>query len=297
MKKIKHAIEYAAMTALLLPLRILPFRWSVAIGGAAGGLLWRLGIRRSVSRFNLHLCLPEFEGKAADRVLCESYRNFCRSMVEFALLPRLRGRTGDFVEIKDLESLRAMVAKGVGALMVTGHFGSWELLGAALCEAGVPLDFLVGEQSNAAVDNFINNIRASMGAGIIHMGVAARGVIKAVRSGRMVAMLSDQDAGKSSVVVNFFGHPASTPQGVAAFGFRLKCPIVFGSIYRVGKTTHHVIESEIVFDDYEGLPEKKEDAIRQITQIYTDRLEEAVRRAPQMYFWAHRRFKHTMKYS
>ncbi len=296
MKRFKHSIENAALGVLLFILKLLPYRWAVGLGGAIGSLIWCLGIRRRVSRFNLSLCLPEITGKDADRLLAESYRNFCRSMVEFALLPKLKGRTSEFVEFEGIEPELELAKSGQGTLMVTGHFGSWELLGAALHEAGIPMDFLVGEQTNPTVDDKINGIRSSMGIGIIHMGVAAKGVLKSVRNGHSVAMLSDQDAGKSSTIVQFFGHPAATPSGIGAFALKLKCPIVVGGIVRQGKSERHKVYVEVIQPDYDSLPSDKEEAIKLITQQYTDRIEYYIRRFPEMYFWAHRRFKRTVGY-
>jgi KDO2-lipid IV(A) lauroyltransferase len=246
--------------------------------------------------FNLKLCFPEIEKDGREKILAESYRNFCRSLVEFILLPKIKGKTRDFVCFDGLEKLQELSAKKEGALLVTGHFGSWELLGAALLESGIPMDFLVGEQTNRAVDDLINGIRSEMGIGLIHMGVAAKGILKAVKEGRFVAMLSDQDAGKSSVVVSFFGNPASTPAGIGAFALKLKCPIVAGGIVREGKSNRHKIFVEIIRPDYDNLPQEKEEAIKKVTQIYTERIEHYVREFPQMYFWAHRRFKSTIEY-
>ena len=296
MKKLRHTIELVAAKGLLLLLKLLPYRWAVAVGGGIGGLLWHIGVRRRVSRYNLHLCLPEFSWKDADRILIESYRNFCRSMVEFALLPRLMNRTLKYVEFDGLEPLINATGSGRGVLLVTGHFGSWELLGASLREAGLPSDFLVGEQTNRAVDELINGIRRKMGIGIINMGVAARGVFKAIKNGHAVAMLSDQDAGKSSTIVKFFGHPAATPSGIGAFALKLRCPIAVGGIVRTGRSPRHTVYVEIHQPDYDSMPPDKEEAIRYITQLYTDRIEDYIRRYPAMYFWAHRRFKSTITY-
>ncbi len=296
MKKIRHIIENIATVVLLFAVRSMPYRWAVALGGAIGGLIWRFGIRRKISRHNLELCLPEFEGKKADKLLAESYRNFCRSMVEFALLPKIKGGTLEFVGFDGLDKILDMTGSGQGMLLVTGHFGSWELLGAALSEAGLPLDFLVGEQTNHTVDDLINGIRSEMGIGIIHMGVAARGIIKSIRSGRAVAMLSDQDAGKSSTIIDFFGHPAATPGGIGAFAIKLRCPIAIGAIVREGKSTSHRVDIQIYLPDYDSLPEDKDRAIREITQEYTTYLENYIRENPEMYFWPHRRFKSTLGY-
>jgi len=295
-KKARHKLENLVLAVMLGIVRLLPYRWSVGLGGGIGGLLWRLGIRTDVSLRNFELCFPGTDTKAARKILRESYRNFCRSMVEFALLPKLKGKTLEHVEFSGLHEALDMAEKGEGMLLVTGHFGSWELLGAALCEAGFPLDFLVGEQTNSTVDDMINGIRSEVGIGIIHMGVAARGVIKSVRSGRAVAMLSDQDAGKSSTIVKFFGHPAATPGGIGAFAIKLKCPIMTGGIIRQSNKTKHIAKIEILRPNYDNLPDDKDLAIAQITQAYTDRLEEIVRDNPEMYFWPHRRFKSTLGY-
>lgn len=295
-KKARHKLENLVMAVMLGIVRLLPYRWAIGLGGGIGGLLWRLGIRKAVSFHNFKLCFPDIDRKTARKILRESYRNFCRSMVEFALLPKLKGRTLDYVQFSGLNEALELAEKGEGLLLVTGHFGSWELLGAALCESGFPLDFLVGEQTNSTVDDLINSIRAEMGIGIIHMGVAARGVIKSLRSGRAVAMLSDQDAGKSSTIVQFFGHPASTPSGIGAFALKLKCPIMTGGIIRQSDKTKHIAKVEILRPNYDNLPDDKDLAIARITQAYTDRLEEIVRENPEMYFWPHRRFKSTLGY-
>lgn len=296
MKKLKHILEYAAVKLLVLPLWILPLRWSVGIGAAVGRLLWKLGIRRSVSRKNLEICFPDISTDERDRILAESYANFCRSMVEFALLGKYRGRMMDFVDFEGGEKLREIHENGEGCFFVSGHFGSWELMGAALGGYGLPVDFLVGEQSNPAVDRYINRVRASMGIGIIHMGVAARGVLKSIKSGRFVATLSDQDAGKSPVTVKFFGQDAATPAGVAAFARKLKCPIAVGATVRRDDPLNHRIHVEILRPDYDALPDDRREADRLLTQRYTDILEKYVREFPEMYFWAHRRFKSSVDY-
>jgi len=296
LKKYRHYFENMAVRIFLLILKTIPYRVAVWLGGIIGGTLWSAGIRKSVSRRNIELCFPEIQSNEADRILCESYRNFVRSMVEFVLLPKLRGKTLKFVEFERPEVILALIKSQRGALMVTGHFGSWELLGASLAELGLPLDFLVGEQTNHFVDDLINGIRKDMGIGLIHMGVAARGVFKSVRKGRSVAMLSDQDSGKSTIEIDFFGHRAATPGGIGAFALKLKCPIIVGGIVRKNNSVYHRVLTEIIEPDYNSLPESKEEAVKYLTQLYTDRIENLIKKNPEMYFWPHRRFKSTLGY-
>ena len=110
----------------------------------------------------------------------------------------------------------------------------------------------------------------------------------------MVAMLSDQDAHESGIVVKFFGQPASTPAGAAIFARKTGCPIVSGYIVRNPDGITHTGYVRNV-----ALPcqiENSEQDIQNLTQFFTDTLEEGIRKHPEQYFWAHRRFKSTLGY-
>jgi KDO2-lipid IV(A) lauroyltransferase len=128
------------------------------------------------------------------------------------------------------------------------------------------------------------------GVGLIEVGVSARGVIAALRKGRAVAMLSDQDAGADGVIVDFLGRPASTPKGPAAFALKTGCPIFVISFVRNELDKHVLyIEGPIIMKKTED----KEKDIKQLTQAYTDIIEKYVKLHPDHWFWAHRRWKTT----
>lgn len=177
---------------------------------------------------------------------------------------------------------------GKGGVVVAGHFGNWELMGAAIALKGYPVSFLVGEQHNKMVDDRMNNHRSLMGIQIIHMGVAVRGVIKALRSNEFVALLSDQDAGKEGVFIDFFGIPSSTHQGPAIFALKTGAPILFGTAIRLPKGRHRMVCEVLTFDHLKGLTLEN---IREVTQAYSSLLEKWIRRYPDHWFWMHKRWK------
>ena len=96
-----------------------------------------------------------------------------------------------------------------GALIITGHFGNWELMGVSLSYLLGDVAFLVGRQSNSLVDDFVNSMRSSHGIDLYNRRAAVKGVLTSVRRGGYVCWLSDQDAGTSGITVDFFGYPAS----------------------------------------------------------------------------------------
>jgi KDO2-lipid IV(A) lauroyltransferase len=248
-------------------------------------------IRRKVTLDNLK---NSFGDKYSDgeykKIGARSYRNIGKGFIEYGISPSFHKKNlSKYITIEGVENLEYIANHGKGAVLVTGHFGSWELMGAFLASNNWPIDYLVGEQHNLLVNNLMNSHRTIFGIGLIEMGVAARGVFKAVRNGRMVCMLSDQDAGSDGAIISFLGRPASTPKGPAAFALKTGAPISCGFIIRKGNKHHIIIEKPIDFTPSGD----KENDIRDLTQAYTDRIERRVREYPDHWFWPHRRWKST----
>ena len=291
--KIKYKVEYGITYLLGTILRILPYRLALSFGSFLGFLAFDVfRVRRKVTLINLKNSLGDKESiKELRKIGRRSYRNIGKSLVEYSLFPSLnKKKISRMVEFEGAENFDQAIKGGKGAIVVAGHFGSWELMGAATSQRGYPVDFLVGEQHNILVDNLMNDYRKSVGIGIIKMGAAAKGIIKALRNNRFVAMLSDQDAGNDGTVVDFFNRPASTPKGPAAFALKMNAPIIMAFIIRENKDKQKVvIEKPISIDKSKN----KEDNIQSLTQAYTSVLEEYIRKYPDHWFWPHRRWKST----
>jgi KDO2-lipid IV(A) lauroyltransferase len=291
--KTKHKVEYGVTYLLGAFLRILPYKLALSFGSLLGFLAFDVfRVRRKVTLINLRNSLGDQKNiKELRKIGRRSYKNIAKSMVEYVLFPSLnKTRISKMVEFEGTENFDEALRRGKGAIVVAGHFGSWELMGAATCQRGYPVDFLVGEQRNILVDNLMNDYRKSMGIGIIKMGVAAKGIIKALKNNRFVAMLSDQDAGNDGTVVNFFNRPASTPKGPAAFALKMDAPIIMGFIIRENEEKQKIIIEKPIFIDKS---KNKEDDIQSLTQAYTSMLEEYIRKYPDHWFWPHRRWKST----
>ncbi len=180
-------------------------------------------------------------------------------------------------------------------ILVTGHFGNWELFGAALAHEGIPIGAVVARQTNKMVDKLINSIRKRCGIEIIYQSESAFGIIKALKSGRQIALLSDQDARERGVVVKFFGKEASTPKGPALIALKTGVPIVFCLITRESGGMNHT--AKFFKPIYPPESTKSiDDTVYQLTARITKMLENAVEKEPEQYFWMHRRFKSTLGY-
>ena len=293
-RRVRHYFEYAVTITIGFILNLLPYPWAMKFGDFLGWVSYRLlRIRRRVTLANLKAAFKDkYSIRELDRIGLRSYQIIAKSFIDYVLFPSLKDKVLKITELRGGENLDKALKESKGAVLVAGHFGSWELMGAAVGKNGYPIDFLVGEQHNILIDNVMNQYRQLMGGGIIKMGVAAKGVIKALRNNRFVAMLSDQDAGGDGTVVDFFGMPTSTPKGPAAFALKTGAPIIMGFTTRNQSKIQKIEMKEPIYLEQTG---NKEEDIQKLTQIYTSILEDYIKKYPDHWFWPHRRWKSTVR--
>jgi KDO2-lipid IV(A) lauroyltransferase len=289
-RKLRHRTEYVFLLALMGIVRRVSLKTSHRIANGLGRISFTvLRIRRRVTLDNLRMAFPEKSEKELKGIAFRAYKNFAKMMMEYIRFPIMdRDTVLSLCEVQGRENLDWAVKNGKGAVLVAGHFGNWELMGACLAHMGYPVSFLVGRQKNKLVDDQMNRYREGMGVKLIHMGVAVRGVIRALRSNEWVAMLADQDAHREGVFVDFMGRKASNHQGPAVFALRTSAPILFGSAIRRPDGKHLMVAELLRFD---GLTEVTPENILTVTQAYTALLEKKVREYPDQWFWMHRRWK------
>lgn len=291
-----HRVEYALLRLVVFLAGLLPLRLALKAGAFLGWTAWTVfGLRKRIVLVNLRQAFPEMSEEERRNTGRDSYMNSGRFMMEFA---RQEKMGGDFVfrhvEVEDPRRLKALKELG-GALLITGHFGNWELFGVTCRYILEDVSFLVGRQSNSLVDRYINRLRSMHGIELYGRRTAVKGVLTSIRRGGYVCWLSDQDAGDSGLVVDFFGYPASTPRGAAAFSVRLGVPVVPAVLVRKGRGPDHtLVLGEPVYPDPDL---SREAAEKRITEEYTSGLEEMIKDRPDLYWWAHRRWKSTGLYS
>ena len=280
---LRDRVEYVLFRGAVAALGALPRGAALAIGRRLGDFaLDVIRIRRRVALENLKLVEPDASRRRA--LARRLYRGLGETLVEFARLDERSGPWLRSLAIEGEEWLRAALEPGRGAVLVSGHYGNWEVFGAALAARGHPISYVVAEQRNPLVGSFIDRRRNRLGVKTFPVGAPVRRALRELRENRCVVLLADQDAGGEGLFLPFLGRDASVTTGPALIAQRSGATIVTGFIEREGggRYTMRIDESFTVAPD---------DSIEDAARRYTARVEAAVRRRPDHWFWVHRRWK------
>lgn len=289
MKQLGYLLQYGALEAAGWLFRVLPLPASLGLGAWLGTLVHAIGVRRGVALENLKRVFPDRTEAWRRATASALYRNLGRNLAELMRFPRM-SRTDilNLVEFKGREHFDRALKEGRGAMLITAHFGNWELYGAAIASAGYPLSMVVYPQHNLRVDGRLNQLRRSKGSEIIYKRDAAREIFRALRQNRFVAVLIDQDAGADGIFCDFLGHPASTPRGPALLAYKTGAPLIPGAIVRQAGGRHIGYVHGLVYPDT-SKPADVE--LIRITSQLNRIISGYVLEHPDHWYWVHRRWK------
>lgn len=288
---LKHRVEFGAFRLALALIGVLPERVAISLAGLLGLLAGDvLRIRRTDVDHHLETAFPEATPAWRRRVASVSYQHLAREAVATF---RLSSSSPDDVlrrtTVHGLQELKAALQEGLGAIVITGHLGNWEIGGASLAARGIPIDAVVFPQNNPLFDRHLTEARARLGITVIAKADAGRMVLASLRKGRTIALVADQNIRTRPVFVDFFGVPAATAKGPAVFALRALSPVFLAVALRdPGSPAHYRVLIEPVPVARTG--PLSSDVLR-ITRAHVALLEAHIHRAPEQYFWLHRRWK------
>lgn len=285
-----HRLEYALVRSLEEAVSRLPERAANAFGATLGRTIHGLGIRRDVVIGNLRTAFPDKDRKWIDEIARRSYEHLGREASTMLRLSRLdRSAVLERTTTLGWDAVQDSLALGKGLILVTGHYGNWEMAAATIAARGLPISAIARRQGNRLVDKRLRETRQSLGVETVYQGQAPTRVPRILRANGVVGIVGDQDARRAGVFVPFFGRPASTHRGPALFAMRLGAPVFTCVARRLpGAASHYEVALERV--EYERTDNLDNDVVS-LTANLARRLEKVIRQDPAQYFWFHRRWK------
>jgi Kdo2-lipid IVA lauroyltransferase/acyltransferase len=231
-----------------------------------------------------------FNDKESREIVKKGIENICKSLVEVFRSPVLNKKNfKKKVQIFGKANLDNALAGNKGVVLVSAHFGNWELEGAGLSLSGYPFTAVIQDQINPVVNDFLNKRRESKGIQVISRYGDLRVLLKALKQNRILGMLVDQHGESRKVFGTFFGKKVSIPEGPAVFSILSGAPILPVFVVRNSDNTHRIIIEEPL--KTEAVQEKERDEkIAIISQMVNDSIEKYISLYPDHWNWMYNRW-------
>lgn len=296
----RHRIEYALFRCAVCLLQILSVRQTTQLGRFVAwvmtDLLPRKASRYDIAAANIRQAFPDMSADEVTSTIRKMWVHLARMVAEMVQLPRklTLENSRECVVFRNRQPVVEALTQGRPVLILGGHFGNWEVSIASFGLFGFPMGVIAREMDNPYLNDWFARRREEAGHRQYLKQGGYDGITELLQAGGNLALLGDQDAGKRGVFVDFFGKPASTFKSIALMAMEYDAILVMGYGIRLpddsleGRWARFEIGCEAVIDPRQLT---SNDPMTEITEQYTQALERAIRRAPEQYFWVHRRWK------
>ena len=286
-------LTYASVRTLFMVMQAFPIDWNLRTARVLARL-WPRVMPRHRQRAIAHVLASYGQSLPRDeieRIAGRCLESVAMFAVEAICLPRLINSFTwpRYIRVVNFEGMLRLLLSGRGALLVTGHYGSFELIGHLLASLGFKISAVMRPLDNAYLNKFLVSMRRSRGLTLLDKKGATADAEAILANGKLLGFIGDQDAGRKGLFVDFFGRPASTYKSVALLAMATGCPIVVGYARRRGNAARFDVGVQRIIHPEEW--QQREDPLRWITQTYTAAIEAFVRDEPEQYLWIHRRWK------
>ncbi len=284
----------ARFTAMMLGL--FPVNANLRTARMIGGLLWKFDRKhRKRAMENLRASFPEKADEELKRIGERSMQHFIELVMDVLFTTRLINVESwhRYVHLKDLpESLRIMLRQR-GCIMLTGHYGNWEILGYTLATLGFETYSIARPIDNPHIDAWLLGVREKKGQIILSKRGVTTTALDVLEKKGVLGFIADQNAGPKGMFVPFFGRQASTYKSIGLLAIQHDVPVVIGYARRRGdRFEFDVGVQEIISpEEWKNHGPEYRDELHYVTARYTKAIEDFVRDDPTQYLWIHRRWK------
>jgi len=288
----RERLEYAAVVIVLRGIGALPRALAHAVGCALGLVAYAvLPKLRRVGMRNLDLAFPHMPRAQKKRIIRKLYLGLGRQLAEFCRFPRYTRENVEQIAVYEgFENYARALAAGKGVIILTGHFGGWEVGSFAASVYGNPLRIVIRELDNRRINALVNHYRTLYGNVLVDNRDFARGLIGAVRRGEAVGILMDTNmTPPQGIFVDYFGRAACTAAGVARIAAHTDAAVVPGfTIWDDALRKYRIIFEAPLKLTHSG--DAEADVVAN-TARFTKKLQEYAERYPDQWLWLHRRWK------
>jgi len=284
--------EFILVYCFYIFLNILPQKLSLKIGRLLGVLFYKIDKKhRKHTLNNLKIAFPDKSEKELNDISVKFYKNLGMVFVEIFRLDKYNESNIDYFVESNFESIKNIYGKQ-GILLLTAHFGNWELLAKTFGLKGYKGSVLARPLDNIYIEKILYRLRTASGNKVIYNREnAVKNIISALNARGIVGFLPDENASKRiGVFADFFGIKACTMPGMANIAAKTKLPVIPAFIVRINEkdSKHRLIIEPPLDIKYTG--DRKTDTMN-ILKIFNEKIEDIIKQYPEQWFWIHNRWK------
>lgn len=286
-------LQYIGLRLVCCALHCFPIHRNLRTARLLGDLMYMVDKRhRKRALGNLARSFPEMPEIQRQEMARQSMQQLFMLFVEVLFTTRLVhiDTWTRYVELENFKPTLSLLMKPKqGLIMLTGHYGNWEILGYALATLGFETTSIARPLDNPYVNHWLLGVREKQGQRIIAKKGATEEVTQILDNNGVVGLIADQNAGTKGVFVDFFGRKASTYKSIGLLAMQYKVPVVIGYARRVDDTFKFRLGTQDIIypEDWAN----QDNPLKYITQRYTKAIEDMVSVDPGQYLWVHRRWK------
>ncbi len=288
----RYFLEYAPVWLLVRLLSVLPRRLARGCAILLAWLFYGIHARlRRVGMHNLEIAFPDKTIKQRRRILRGVFTSLGRQLAEFCRFPSYtRQNVSQVAVYEGFENYEAARQRGKGVLLLTAHLGGWEIGSFVHSLQGHPLRVVVRRLDNPYLDRLVERYRTLHGNVMFEKQEFARGLLAAMKAGETVGLLMDTNmTPPQGVFVPFFGVAACTASGLARVALHTEAAVV--PAFTIWDPA--IGRYRVQFDPALTLIRTDNDEADVVanTALFTEIIEDYVRRYPDQWLWVHRRWK------
>ena len=282
-KELRRKLRAQAACCLPALLAAMPQGMGRELCAGLGWLgFWWVGRDRRLARANLERVYPDWPAERVEATARAVFKELGRNVYDFLRYPDLpETDRRDLIRVEGTEVLEALRAQDRGAVIVTGHFGSWEILAARLVALGYPLMAMARPIKEPRLEDLLSRHRERMGVRTFPSSRSPLAPLRHLRAGGFLGVLVDQRVRSGGTVVRFLGRPTRMTDAPARLALAAHVPLVVVTIRRLSDHRHHACVRPPI--EPNGTPAA-------LTQQLASILETEIRDCPEQWMWFHPRW-------
>ena len=265
--------------------------WTVRLSNLGNKLLHKFRQHRVRAEDHIRASIPGLTASQVSAIARSSMEQMAMLGVEVLMTPRriTPWTWRRYIRLRQMDEALRVLLSSKGCIMLTGHYGNWELLGYTLAVLGFDIVAVMRPLDNPYINRYLLEQREKSGLTLLEKKGASRSAGEVLENGGSLCFIADQDAGRKGLFVDFLGRPASTYKSIGLLAMEHGVPIVVGCARRRGRWFSYEVRADRIIRPEEW--QDREDSLLWITQEFSRAIESFILDMPGQYLWIHRRWK------